>query len=138
MVKNQCTISPQLSSLVPHGINKHFQHLHIECLINSGAFGNRFKMDDTPDIEKADNIVLMLDFDIRGFFGLGKILQSPLHGLTFGLGILLITCFITSDDKIQKNYLLKLFCKDLTQSEMSVLLFLHQASLITFSTKILY
>jgi hypothetical protein len=28
--------------------------LHVEYLINSGPFGYEFKVDDTPDVEKAD------------------------------------------------------------------------------------
>jgi hypothetical protein len=46
------------------------EHLHEECLINSGPF----KVDGTPDI-------LIVDFDIRGFFGLGihhKLFLTPL------------------------------------------------------------
>jgi hypothetical protein len=39
-------------SLVPHSINKPFQHLHIERLINSGPFGCKFKVDYTPDVER--------------------------------------------------------------------------------------
>jgi hypothetical protein len=31
-----------------------FKHLHVECLINSGPFGYEFKVDDTPDVGKAD------------------------------------------------------------------------------------
>jgi hypothetical protein len=46
--------SPQLSSLFPHGISKPFQHLHIECLINSGPFRYKFEVDYAPDVEKAD------------------------------------------------------------------------------------
>jgi hypothetical protein len=38
VVKNQRVISPQLPSLAPHCINKPFQHLHVEYLINSGLF----------------------------------------------------------------------------------------------------
>jgi hypothetical protein len=30
------------------------QHLHVERLINSGPFGYKFKLDDTPDVEKVD------------------------------------------------------------------------------------
>jgi hypothetical protein len=37
-----------------HGINKPFQHIHIECVINSGSFGYKFEVDDTPDVKKAD------------------------------------------------------------------------------------
>jgi hypothetical protein len=44
-----------LSLLTPHGMNKPFQH-HVACLINSGLFGHEFKMDDTPDVEKADQL----------------------------------------------------------------------------------
>jgi hypothetical protein len=55
--------------LAPHGISKPFQHLHIECLINSGPFRYKFKADDTPDVKKQINIVLILDFDIHAFFG---------------------------------------------------------------------
>jgi hypothetical protein len=54
VVKNQSAISPQLSLLAPHGIIKPLQHLHVGCLINSGSFGYEFKVDDTPDVEKAD------------------------------------------------------------------------------------
>jgi hypothetical protein len=54
VVKNQIVISPQLSLLAPHDINKPFQHLHVDCLINSGPFGYKFKVDDTSDVEKAD------------------------------------------------------------------------------------
>jgi hypothetical protein len=53
-VKNQRATSPQLSSLPPNGINKSFQQLYAECLINSGSFGEEFKADDVPDFEKAD------------------------------------------------------------------------------------
>jgi hypothetical protein len=45
-------ISPQLSSLSPHGINKDFQHLHAECLINSGPFGYKFKVVAILHVEK--------------------------------------------------------------------------------------
>jgi hypothetical protein len=40
--------------LTPHGINKPFQHMHIECLINSSPSGYKFKVDDNPDVKKAD------------------------------------------------------------------------------------
>jgi hypothetical protein len=39
VMKNPWAISPQLSSPGPHGINKPFQHLQAEWLINSGHFG---------------------------------------------------------------------------------------------------
>jgi hypothetical protein len=42
------------TTLAPHSNNKPFQHLHAECLINSGPFGHKFEVDDTPDVEKAD------------------------------------------------------------------------------------
>jgi hypothetical protein len=48
------SLSPQLSSLAPHGINKRFQHLRVEYPINSGPFGHKFKVGDTRDVEKAD------------------------------------------------------------------------------------
>jgi hypothetical protein len=54
LVKNQLAISPQLSSLVPHGINKPFQHLHIYFLINIGHLRYKFKVGDTPSVKKAD------------------------------------------------------------------------------------
>jgi hypothetical protein len=54
VVKNQSAISAQLTVLVPHGINKRFHHLDVECLINSAPFRHKFKVDDTPDVEKAD------------------------------------------------------------------------------------
>jgi hypothetical protein len=54
VVKKQGAISPQLSSLAPHSINKPFQHLHVECLSNSGPLGYEFKVGVTPDVEKAD------------------------------------------------------------------------------------
>jgi hypothetical protein len=57
VVENQLLISPQLSSLAPHGINKPFQRLHIECLINSVPFGYKFKVDDTPDVKKGRSIL---------------------------------------------------------------------------------
>jgi hypothetical protein len=47
-------ITLQLSLLVPYGMNKAFQHLHVECLINGDPLGYQFKMDDTPDVEKVD------------------------------------------------------------------------------------
>jgi hypothetical protein len=40
-------------TLAPRGINKPFQHLHVEYLINSGPFGYKFKENNTPDVEKA-------------------------------------------------------------------------------------
>jgi hypothetical protein len=51
----------QLSSLAPHGINKPFLHLHVECLINSGSFGYKFKVDDTSDVKKANQHCLDLE-----------------------------------------------------------------------------
>jgi hypothetical protein len=39
---------------VPRDISKPFQHHHVECPINGGPFGNKFKVDHTPDVEKAD------------------------------------------------------------------------------------
>jgi hypothetical protein len=41
-------------------------------MINSGLLGYKFKVDDTPDVEKVDQHYLILDFDVRGFFGLGE------------------------------------------------------------------
>jgi hypothetical protein len=38
----------------PHGINKPFQHLHLECMISSGPFGHKFEVDEHPDVEEAD------------------------------------------------------------------------------------
>jgi hypothetical protein len=32
---------------------KSVQHLHAECLINSGPFGYKFKVHDTRDVEKS-------------------------------------------------------------------------------------
>jgi hypothetical protein len=43
-----------LSSLPPHTINKPFQQLHLECLINSGTFGQKIEVDDTADVVNAD------------------------------------------------------------------------------------
>jgi hypothetical protein len=54
IVKNQWVISLQLSLLASHIISMLFQHLHVECVINSGPFGYRFKLDDTPNVKKAD------------------------------------------------------------------------------------
>jgi hypothetical protein len=52
----------QLSSLEPHGISKPFQRLQIDFLINSGPFWHKFKVDDAPDIEKADQHCFELGF----------------------------------------------------------------------------
>jgi hypothetical protein len=38
----------------PSSTNTPFQHLHVECLINSGQFGHKLKIDVTSDVEKAD------------------------------------------------------------------------------------
>jgi hypothetical protein len=62
VVKNQYAISPQLSSLAPHGINTRFQHLHVKYLINSRPFGYRITLDDTPDVQKADHHRIHLGF----------------------------------------------------------------------------
>jgi hypothetical protein len=62
-------LSSQLSSPEPHDIDKPFQQLHVQCLINSGPLGYKFKMDDNP--KKQINIVLILYFDNRSLFGLG-------------------------------------------------------------------
>jgi hypothetical protein len=32
----------------------HFQHLNVECLIKSGPFGYKFKVDDAPELKNAD------------------------------------------------------------------------------------
>jgi hypothetical protein len=48
-----------------------------------GPFGHKLKVDDTPDVEKVINIVLILDFDIRGFFGLGEFFN--LHSMDWRL-----------------------------------------------------
>jgi hypothetical protein len=53
LMKNQWAICPHFSSLAPRSINKPFQHHHVECLINSGPSGYEFKVDVTPDVEKA-------------------------------------------------------------------------------------
>jgi hypothetical protein len=42
------------------GINKPFQNMHVECLINSGPFRYKFKVDDTPDAGKADQLYFVL------------------------------------------------------------------------------
>jgi hypothetical protein len=70
VLKNQSAISPQLSSLATSCINKPFQHLHVKSLINSGPLGYKFEVDDTPMSKKQINIILNLDFEIRGLFGL--------------------------------------------------------------------
>jgi hypothetical protein len=54
VVEKHSAISPPLYSLAPHSINKPLQTLHMECLINSGPFGHRFEVDDTTDVEEAD------------------------------------------------------------------------------------
>jgi hypothetical protein len=88
VVKNQWANSPQLPSLAPHGINMHFQHLHVECLINTGLFGHRFKVDDTADIEKSRSTLFwVLHFDVHGFPGLGIHHKLFLISLTFRLAI---------------------------------------------------
>jgi hypothetical protein len=74
-------------SCVPHSINKPFQHLHIERPINGGPLGCKFKVDYTPDVEKECRIVLILDFDIHGFFGLGIHHKLFLTSVTFHLEI---------------------------------------------------
>jgi hypothetical protein len=43
-------ISRKLSILVARGIVKPFQHLQLECLVNSRHFGYRFKVDDIIDV----------------------------------------------------------------------------------------
>jgi hypothetical protein len=53
VVNNQWAIYSQLCSLAPHGINMPFEHLHVECLINSGPFRQKFKVNDTRDVEKS-------------------------------------------------------------------------------------
>jgi hypothetical protein len=102
-MKNQWAISPELSSLAPRRINKHFQHLHVECMNNSGSLGYKFKVDDTSNVEKADQHYFDLRLWYPWLLRSGRILLSPLHLLSFGLGFVLITPrFITSDDTIQK------------------------------------
>jgi hypothetical protein len=64
--------------LVPHGINKPFHH-HIECLINSGPFGYKCKVGDTPGVDKADQHCSFLGLS-HGLFGLGKS-STPVKGL---------------------------------------------------------
>jgi hypothetical protein len=129
VMKNQWAISPLPSLLARHGVNKPSHCYHVECMINSGPFGHRFKLGDTPDVEKAGRHCFDLGFWHSWLLWSGGILQSPLHGLVFGLGIMLITpCFITSDDTIQKITILMLFRKVHAQSETSVLLFLRQVS----------
>jgi hypothetical protein len=56
VVKNQSAIFSQRSLHARHGIIMPLQHLCVECLINSGSFGYKFKVDDTPDVEKADKL----------------------------------------------------------------------------------
>jgi hypothetical protein len=53
-------IAPQLSMLMPHSVNKAFQHLHIECLINSDPLRYKFKVNDTRNVEKVDQQCLDL------------------------------------------------------------------------------
>jgi hypothetical protein len=72
-----------LSLLAAHGINKPFQQLHTECLINSSLFGYIFKVDDTPDVKKQIDIILFLDFDIHGLFDLWEVFD--LHSMDCGL-----------------------------------------------------
>jgi hypothetical protein len=45
--------------LAPHGISKPFQHLHKECLINSGSFGTNSKWLIPLMLKKHFNIVLI-------------------------------------------------------------------------------
>jgi hypothetical protein len=79
--------------------------------------------------KKADQHCLDLRLWHLWLLWLGGIVQTPLHGLAFGLGIILITpCFSTSYDTIQKTIFLKLFCEVHAQSETSVPLFHHQVS----------
>jgi hypothetical protein len=62
-------------------MNKPFQHLHVERVINRGLFGHEFKADDAPDVEKQVNIALILDFDVCGFFTLGEFFD--LHSMNW-------------------------------------------------------
>jgi hypothetical protein len=48
---NQRAISLQLFRL---RLTASIQHLHVECLINSGHFGYKFEVDYAPDVENAD------------------------------------------------------------------------------------
>jgi hypothetical protein len=61
-------VSPELSSLAPHSISKPFQHLRVECLINSVPFWYRFKVDDTTDVAKADQHYFDLELLISMVF----------------------------------------------------------------------
>jgi hypothetical protein len=64
--------SPQHSSLVPYKISKPFEHLYIECLINSVApSGTDSKWMITLMSKKVDHHLIM-DFDIHGFLGMGE------------------------------------------------------------------
>jgi hypothetical protein len=72
-------ISPQLPSLAPQSNNKPFQHLHVECLINSGPFGYKLKVDDTPDVEKAEQHCLYLGLSHPWLLWPGGIVRSPVH-----------------------------------------------------------
>jgi hypothetical protein len=128
-VKNQWVPSPQLSSLAPHGINKPFQHFHVECLINMAPSGTNSKWVVPLMSKKQISVVLTLHLTFVASLPWG-ILRSPLHGQAFSLRIILITAprFITSDDTIQHIIFLKSFCKVHSQSDMSVLFFLHQVS----------
>jgi hypothetical protein len=48
--------------LMPRGINKPFQHLHVEYLINSVPFKYKFKVGDTSDVGKPDQHCFDLGF----------------------------------------------------------------------------
>jgi hypothetical protein len=61
------------SLLVSHNINKYFQHLHVERLLNTGPVEDKFRVDVTLDLWNEINIVLILDFDSCGFFGLREL-----------------------------------------------------------------
>jgi hypothetical protein len=71
----------------PHSINKPFQHLHIECLINSGPFVINSKWMIPLMSKKQIDVVFISDFDIHGFFGLGIHHKWILTSLMFHLAI---------------------------------------------------
>jgi hypothetical protein len=58
VVKNPWAISPQLSLLVPHGINKAFQHLHLHLPSGTDSKWMILLMQ-----KKQINVVLISDFE---------------------------------------------------------------------------
>jgi hypothetical protein len=43
-------------------LHKPFQHLHVDCLINSGPFRHKFKVYYNPDVNKSDKNCFDLGF----------------------------------------------------------------------------